>query len=236
MFGFKNSIMRLLIGASFILGITLGSGKFRSSSFLFCLQSVDEPLSITRDGDSFSVDNSNLNRALYESGIKNIEPWISSATDRDRYKDIYLNRIYRAYIDSDRDNVENVMMELNTLYPLLYVERENIHKLHYQPDDPSYDQQCSMSSVKADKAWDFWDIASGIVPEGQEVLLASVDTGVDYTHPDLKASIWINQEEIPEFVWEIILAEGADLNSDGYMSSLETVSYTHLTLPTICSV
>ena len=225
MFGLKNNIMRLLIGASFILGLNLGSDKFRSSTFLFCLEPTDKPLSVTRDGNSFSVNNNSLNRVLHEAGVVNVEPWISSATDRDHYKNIYLNRIYRAYIDSDRDNVENIMTKISSSYPLLYVERENVHRLHYQPNDPSYDQQCSMSSVKADKAWDFWDIASDIVPDGQEVLLASVDTGVDYTHPDLKASIWINQEEIPEFVWEIILAEGADLNSDGYMSSLEIENF-----------
>ena len=170
MLALTNNIMRLLIGASFILGITLGSDKFRSSTFLFCLQPTDKPLSITRDDTSFSIDNSNLDRALHESGVTNIEPWISSATDRDRYKNIYLNRIYRAYIDSDRDDIENIMMAINSSYPLLYVERENVHRLHYQPNDPSYDQQCSISSVKADKAWDFWDIDSGIVPEGQEVV------------------------------------------------------------------
>ena len=147
MFGLKNNIMRLLIGASFILGITLGSDKFRSSTFLFCLQPTDKPLSVTRDGSSFSVDNSSLSRVLHKAGVINIEPWISSATDRDHYKDIYLNRIYRAYVDSDRDNVENIMMEINSSYPLLYVERENVHRLHYEPNDPSYDQQCSMLSL-----------------------------------------------------------------------------------------
>ena len=62
----------------------------------------------------------------------------------------------------------------------------------------------------------------------EQVIVAVVDTGVDYTHPDLKASIWINQEEIPEFVWEIILDLGSDLNSDGYMSSLEIENFLKL--------
>ena len=222
---FKINIMRLLIGASFILGLNLGADKFSDSTFLFCLKPSEKPLSIGKTDNGFSIDNAELDRALRESGVLNIEPWISSATDRDHYKDVYLNRIYRAYIDKERDDVRSVMSFLNSVYSFLYIEHENIHKLHYQPNDPSYDQQCSMSSVKADKAWDFWDIASGFVPNGQEVLLASVDTGVDYTHPDLKASIWINQEEIPEFVWEIILDLGADLDSDGKMSSLEIENF-----------
>ena len=80
------------------------------------------------------------------------------------------------------------MKLLRSLCPLLYVENENIHQPHYQPNDPSYEQQCSMPSVKADKAWDLWDVPAGTVQDGQEVLLASVDTGVDYTHLDLKGS------------------------------------------------
>ncbi len=89
MFGLKNNIMRLLIGASFILGITLGSDKFRSSTFLFCLQPTDKPLSVTRDNISFSVDNNgSLDRILHESGVINIEPRISTATDMERYKKI----------------------------------------------------------------------------------------------------------------------------------------------------
>ena len=90
MIDLKNSIMRLLIGASFILGTVLGNGRFSESTFLFCLQSTDKPLSINGDGGYFEVDNSNLNRALHNSGVLDIEPWISSATDRDHYKDIYL--------------------------------------------------------------------------------------------------------------------------------------------------
>ena len=215
--------MRLLLGASLVLGLLLPL-DFSSTTFLFCLKSTDEPLLIQSQKESFKVDNLSLNKALHDVGIVNLESWIPSASSNDSYGDIYLNRIYRAYISKEED-VKNIMSLLSSSYSFLYIEHENIHKLHYQPNDPSYGQQCSMPSVKADRAWDFWDIASEIVPEGQNVLLASVDTGVDYTHPDLKASIWINQAEIPEFVWEIILDLGADLNSDGYMSSLEIENF-----------
>ena len=216
---FENAVMRLLFGASLLLGL-LVSSDFRDTTFLFCLKPSDNTLLIEQKDDSFKVDNFSLNQALHNAGVINLEEWIPAASSEDSYGEIYLNRIYRAHIDKNQD-VKSVMNLLNSSYSFLYIERENVHKVHYQPNDPNYEQQCSMSSVKADKAWDFWDIPSGIVPEGQNVLLASVDTGVDYTHPDLKASLWINQQEIPEFVWEIILDLGADLNSDGHMSSLE---------------
>ena len=68
---------------------------------------------------------------------------------------------------------------------------------------------------------DFWDIPSGIIPEGREVLLASVDTGVDYTHPDLQNNSWINQAEIPEWMAEA----GLDSDNDGYIEAEEVVNF-----------
>ena len=58
-----------------------------------------------------------------------------------------------------------------------YSEFEYVRKFDYLPNDTLAELQCSLSSVKADKAWDLWNIPAGIVPDGQEVLLASVDSG-----------------------------------------------------------
>ena len=215
----KNRIMRLLIGASLVLGILIPS-DISNSTFLFCLKSTDNPLSVKIYDNTFSVNNSELDKILHDVGVIGLEEWIPGATKDDRSGEIFLNRIYRAYISKD-GNVKNIMDLLSSQYSFLYIEHENIHKLHYEPNDPNYSQQCSISSLKADKAWDFWDIPSGVIPEGQEVLLASVDTGVDYTHPDLKESLWINQLEIPQWAQEA----GIDLNGDGYISSSEVEEF-----------
>ena len=211
--------MRLLIGASLVLGILIPS-DISNSTFLFCLKSTDNPLLVKIYDNTFSVNNSELDKILHDVGVIGLEEWIPGATKDDRSGEIFLNRIYRAYISKD-GNVKNVMDLLSSQYSFLYIEHENIHKLHYEPNDPNYSQQCSISSLKADKAWDFWDIPSGVIPEGQEVLLASVDTGVDYTHPDLKESLWINQLEIPQWAQEA----GIDLNGDGYVSSYEVEEF-----------
>ena len=195
----RNAVMRLLLGASFILNMLLAS-DFSDTTFLFCLKVEDKPLIIQRDNNFFKVDNIVLDRVLHDIGVIDLEEWIPSALENDSYNGIYLNRIYRAY--TKEGDVRSIMESLNSSYSLLYVERENIHKLHYQPDDPNYEQQCSMPSVKADKAWDFWGMSSGFVPSGENVLLASVDTGVDYSHPDLQNNAWINQGEIPSWTFE----------------------------------
>ena len=211
-----NNATRLLFGALLLYSSMLYSKDVSSSTFLFCLKPDESTLSIEKTEASFRTDNENLNQVLQNIGVVYIEEWIPNATDRDRHGDIYLNRIYRVFLDGKSD-VVSAMAMLRSQYSVLYAEHENVHYPHYTPNDPSYDQQCSMSSVKADKAWDIWNIPEGIIPDGQEVLLASVDTGVDYTHPDLKGSLWVNQAEMPD--WSV--EAGIDLDGDGYISSLE---------------
>ena len=160
---FKNTT-RLLFGALLLYSSLLLSKDVSGTTFLFCLKPSEPTLAIQRSNNSYEIDNQNLNQVLHDIGVVYLEEWIHSATDRDRHGDIYLNRIYRAFID-EKDDVDNVMNSLRALYPVLYVENENIHHLHYTPNDSSYGQQCSMSSVKADKAWDLWDIPEGIVPD-----------------------------------------------------------------------
>ena len=79
--------------------------------------------------------------------------------------------------------------------------------------------------MKAVQAWDFWDIPNVMPGDGQEILLASVDTGVDYTHPDLVENIWVNQGEIPSYITDDQeLFQIVDSDGDGKISSLEMIS------------
>lgn len=52
------------------------------------------------------------------------------------------------------------------------------------PNDPLFSQQVNISGSNIQKAWE--------VTTGDSVVVAVLDTGVDWLHPDLKDNIWIN--------------------------------------------
>ncbi|MCS7016383.1 MAG: S8 family serine peptidase [Gemmatales bacterium] len=77
------------------------------------------------------------------------------------------------------------------------------------PNDPMWSGQWSLANtlspgadIRAPAAWDRNTEASSIV-------VAVIDTGVDYNHPDLRNNIWRNEAEIPN--------NGLDDDGNGYV-------------------
>ena len=71
------------------------------------------------------------------------------------------------------------------------VEHVEKHALRYPsmtPNDPDIARQWGLAKMKAPEAWD-------ITRGKPEVIVAVIDTGVDYSHPDLQDNIWINTAE-----------------------------------------
>ena len=83
---------------------------------------------------------------------------------------------------------------MKSLQSIIHIENEKKRKVLYQPNDVRYNQQWFLTQVQADHAWDFWNVPA-IEPGSKDVLLASIDTGVDWNHTDLVNNIWQNLGE-----------------------------------------
>ena len=60
--------------------------------------------------------------------------------------------------------------------------------------------------IGAEDAWALYDGGS------RDVVVALVDTGIDYTHADLEGRIWVNEDEIP--------GNGVDDDGNGYIDDV----------------
>ena len=62
----------------------------------------------------------------------------------------------------------------------------------YYVNDPNYPYQWGLQKVGIETAW-------GKTTGKQEIVVAVIDTGIDYTHEDLAANIWYNTDEIEDY-------------------------------------
>ncbi len=128
--------------------------------------------------------------------------------------DISVKRIFshnkKIYlIKSSTKTTQQLIEELKKNPYVEKVEPNYIIRPTIIPDDSVYDiygtedQYWGFEDIKA---FDGWDITTG----SNDIVIAVLDTGVDYSHPDLKENIWRNKAEcngIP----------GVDDDNDGYI-------------------
>ena len=69
-----------------------------------------------------------------------------------------------------------------------YVERVHTLKVDGIPNDPEYPSQWGLKRVGMEQAWEKTTGSADIV-------IGVIDTGVEYSHPDLVNQLWINTEE-----------------------------------------
>ncbi len=92
----------------------------------------------------------------------------------------------------------------------------HIFQASFIPNDPRFTEQWGLHNTgqyggapDADvDAPEAWNITQG----SPDAVIAVIDSGVDYNHPDLAQNVWINQSEIPD--------NGIDDDNNGYIDDV----------------
>ncbi len=118
-----------------------------------------------------------------------------------------LYRIYKINFDLESgQSIEDVVREYKSNPDVEYAELNYIVEALGVPNDPLYSQLWGMAKIEAPDAWDIHTGSSDIV-------VAVVDTGVDYTHRDLAANMWVNEAELHG-------TAGVDDDGNGYVDDI----------------
>ncbi|MCX5781103.1 MAG: S8 family serine peptidase, partial [Elusimicrobia bacterium] len=135
-----------------------------------------------------------------------------------------LSEIYKIKLPPD-EKIENVLADIRKNPDIEYVEPNFSLELQDVPNDKYFELQWGLrntgqsidyvpgscgSDIKAEDAWNICKGTSGII-------IALIDTGIDYNHPDLAKNIWTNTSEIP--------GNGIDEDNNGYTDDFRGWSF-----------
>lgn len=134
-------------------------------------------------------------------------------------------------LKSNQKSTSALVNELESLPEVFYAEPNYLYSINgfesSAPVDPMYgklwglkntganepDKNGNISTtpgvanadIGAEKAW-------SITRGSKKVVVAVIDTGIDYNHPDLKNNMWVNEKEIP--------GNGIDDDGNGYIDDI----------------
>jgi subtilisin family serine protease len=111
-------------------------------------------------------------------------------------------------VSADAD-MENVAEQLRKDSAVNYVEIDVPIHAHEIPNDQFFNEQWPLvnnnANIGAEEAWNMNHSSENIV-------IATIDSGVDYSHEDLSVNLWKNPKEIPD--------NGIDDDGNGYVDDV----------------
>ena len=125
-----------------------------------------------------------------------------------------LSRIYYLHYSSNQAP-EIVAREVASDPAIEYAEPKYIYPLLEIPNDPYYPNMTQFPFIQADTAW-------GLVKGEQgNTVIAIVDGGTDWNHPDLLGNVWTNPGEIP--------GNGIDDDNNGFIDDIHGWNFSNNT-------
>jgi len=178
-------------------------------------------------------------------GIMDIERHFDHVGDPQWHseKGAYLSNIFAIYF-KDNDLVHPALEELTEEKSLIWAEYDVVLKQSFIPNDPRFNQQWYHSAINTIDVWDYinnteflhtFDEGAPVGQQSKEIVIAIVDSGVKWNHPDLWANIWINEAEMDDSIeinmetGEVIGGNGVDDDRNGKIDDVLGWSFYTLT-------
>jgi len=124
-----------------------------------------------------------------------------------------LDFVYKVELES-AVNIQKICDDFSQDDAVEYAQPNYLFKVAVIPNDPfysssgswgqGYDDLWGLKSMQMEGAWN--------ISEGQGVVVAVIDTGVDYNHPDILSNIWENTAEIAD--------NGLDDDGNGFIDDV----------------
>jgi subtilisin family serine protease len=110
--------------------------------------------------------------------------------------------LYSVRIPTEGDSaVERGILAMHTIAPIASAEPDSLITGASMPNDPRVPQQWHLATIRMPTAWDY--------NVGSTAVVAVLDTGIDFSHPDLVSRIYLNPAESG------YSSAGVALHSDG---------------------
>ena len=195
--------------ASRDIGSLLGiSDKISSSEVLFSEQFVEQSIAVS------GLKYQNQLRRINQSAINN-----SSNTQFSSLKNVF-----KIVLNDGITSIQDLIQKLSLIEEVEFVEPNyvfDIGEVRIDPisnnkiqnveeasaNDPLCSQQTNLTQANVDDVWDSFGTGDG------SQVVAVLDTGVEYTHPDLVENMWVNELEQNG-------QEGVDDDGNGYVDDI----------------
>ena len=156
------------------------------------------------------------------AGIKSIEPVFKNAKASPVPGMRDPSGWQRIQLSAEPEKIRGIVKALKSFESVSEAEPVFERKLSITPptvqdlDDPLMSDQWHLDAANVKAAWDY--LEANDLPAGGDdsIVVAVIDSGVDYNHPDLTANMWVNTQEIP--------GNGVDDDENGFVDDIHGVS------------